>query len=284
MDKYMRDIGVSARKSSHQLAYATTEQKNNFLEVLARSLEDNKKSILKSNLLDLEKANKSNFDEAFIDRMTLSNSSIKSMCDGLLQVKCLEDLIGKVMNRQKRPSGIEVCQMRVPIGVIGMIYESRPNVTIDAAALTIKAGNAIILRGGSETINSNKYLGELITDALIKSKLPEKAVQIIESTDRKLVDTLISMDEFVDVIIPRGGKGLIQKITDGATVPVIKHLDGNCHIYVDEFADIRKAVSIVDNSKTQRLGTCNTLESLVVSSKIAKDFLPKIYEIFNQKI
>jgi glutamate-5-semialdehyde dehydrogenase len=283
MDKYMRDIGVSARKSSHQLAYATTEQKNNFLEVLARSLEDNKKSILKSNLLDLEKANKSNFDEAFIDRMTLSNSSIKSMCDGLLQVKCLEDLIGKVMNRQKRPSGIEVCQMRVPIGVIGMIYESRPNVTIDAAALTIKAGNAIILRGGSETINSNKYLGELITDALIKSKLPEKAVQIIESTDRKLVDTLISMDEFVDVIIPRGGKGLIQKITDGATVPVIKHLDGNCHIYVDEFADIRKAVSIVDNSKTQRLGTCNTLESLVVSSKIAKDFLPKIYEIFKQK-
>ena len=279
----MRDIGVSARKSSHQLAYATTEQKNNFLEVLARSLEDNKKNILKSNLLDLKKANKSNFDEAFIDRMTLSNSSIKSMCDGLLQVKCLEDLIGKVMNRQKRPSGIEVCQMRVPIGVIGMIYESRPNVTIDAAALTIKAGNAIILRGGSETINSNKYLGELITDALIKSKLPEKAVQIIESTDRKLVDTLISMDEFVDVIIPRGGKGLIQKITDGATVPVIKHLDGNCHIYVDEFADIRKAVSIVDNSKTQRLGTCNTLESLVVSSKIAKDFLPKIYEIFNQK-
>jgi len=279
----MHDIGVNARKASHQLSYVTTEQKNNFLEFLAKSLHKNKDLILKSNSIDLEKAQNNKLDDAFIDRMTLTDSSIKSMCDGILQVKSLEDLIGKVINRKKRPSGIEVCQMRVPIGVIGMIYESRPNVTIDAAALTIKAGNAIILRGGSETINSNKYLGTLITEALIESKLPEKAVQILESTDRKHVGDLISMDEFVDVIIPRGGKGLIQKITDGATVPVIKHLDGNCHIYVDEFADIDKAVSIVDNSKTQRLGTCNTLESLVVSSKIAKNFLPKIFEVFNQK-
>jgi glutamate-5-semialdehyde dehydrogenase len=215
--------------------------------------------------------------------MTLSQSNIESMCNGILQVKDLEDLIGKIINRKKRPSGIEVCQMRVPIGVVGMIYESRPNVTIDSASLAIKAGNAIILRGGSETINSNKYLGKLITEALIKSGLPEKAVQIIESTDRMLVDSLIKMDEFVDVIIPRGGKSLIQKITDSATIPVIKHLDGNCHIYVDEFSDIDKAVSIVDNSKTQRLGTCNTLESLVVSSKIAEEFLPRIYEIFVQK-
>ena len=279
----MRNIGADARKASHQLSYVTTEQKNNFLEFLAKSLHKNKDLILKSNSIDLEKAQNNKLDDAFIDRMTLTDSSIKSMCDGILQVKSLEDLIGKVINRKKRPSGIEVCQMRVPIGVIGMIYESRPNVTIDAAALTIKAGNAIILRGGSETINSNKYLGTLITEALIQSKLPEKAVQILESTDRKHGDDLISMDEFVDVIIPRGGKGLIQKITDGATVPVIKHLDGNCHIYVDEFADIDKAVSIVDNSKTQRLGTCNTLESLVVSSKIAKDFLPKIFEVFNEK-
>jgi len=279
----MRDIGADARKASHQLSYVTTEQKNNFLEFLEKSLHKNKDLILKSNSIDLEKAQNNKLDDAFIDRMTLTDSSIKSMCDGILQVKSLEDLIGKVINRKKRPSGIEVCQMRVPIGVIGMIYESRPNVTIDAAALTIKAGNAIILRGGSETINSNKYLGTLITEALIESKLPEKAVQILESTDRKHVGDLISMDEFVDVIIPRGGKGLIQKITDGATVPVIKHLDGNCHIYVDEFADIDKAVSIVDNSKTQRLGTCNTLESLVVSSKIAKNFLPKIFEVFNQK-
>jgi len=283
MDKYIQSIGVNARNASHKLSYVTTNQKNDFLEILAKSIQENQENIIKANSLDLLEANKGNFDEAFIDRMTLSQSNIESMCNGILQVKELEDLIGKVINRKKRPSGIEVCQMRVPIGVVGMIYESRPNVTIDSASLAIKAGNAIILRGGSETINSNKYLGKLITKALIKSGLPEKAVQIIESTDRMLVDSLIKMDKFVDVIIPRGGKSLIQKITDSATIPVIKHLDGNCHIYVDEFADIDKAVSIVDNSKTQRLGTCNTLESLVVSSKMAEEFLPRIYEIFVQK-
>ena len=283
MDKYIQNIGVNARNASHKLSYVTTNQKNDFLEILAKAIKENQENIIKANSLDLLEANKGNFDEAFIDRMTLSQSNIESMCNGILQVKDLEDLIGKVINRKKRPSGIEVCQMRVPIGVVGMIYESRPNVTIDSASLAIKAGNAIILRGGSETINSNKYLGKLITEALIKSGLPEKAVQIIESTDRMLVDSLIKMDEFVDVIIPRGGKSLIQKITDSATIPVIKHLDGNCHIYVDEFAAIDKAVSIVDNSKTQRLGTCNTLESLVVSSKIAEEFLPRIYEIFVQK-
>ena len=283
MDKYIQNIGVNARNASHKLSYVTTNQKNDFLEILAKAIKENQENIIKANSLDLLEANKGNFDEAFIDRMTLSQSNIESMCNGILQVKDLEDLIGKVINRKKRPSGIEVCQMRVPIGVVGMIYESRPNVTIDSASLAIKAGNAIILRGGSETINSNKYLGKLITKALIKSGLPEKAVQIIESTDRMLVDSLIKMDEFVDVIIPRGGKSLIQKITDSATIPVIKHLDGNCHIYVDEFADIDKAVSIVDNSKTQRLGTCNTLESLVVSSKMAEEFLPRIYEIFVQK-
>ena len=283
MDKYIQNIGVNARNASHKLSYVTTNQKNDFLEILAKSIKENQENIIKANSLDLLEANKGNFDEAFIDRMTLSQSNIESMCNGILQVKDLEDVIGKIINRKKRPSGIEVCQMRVPIGVVGMIYESRPNVTIDSASLAIKAGNAIILRGGSETINSNKYLGKLITEALIKSGLPEKAVQIIESTDRMLVDSLIKMDEFVDVIIPRGGKSLIQKITDSATIPVIKHLDGNCHIYVDEFSDIDKAVSIVDNSKTQRLGTCNTLESLVVSSKIAEEFLPRIYEIFVQK-
>ena len=283
MDKYIQNIGVNARNASHKLSYVTTNQKNDFLEILAKAIKENQENIIKANSLDLLEANKGNFDEAFIDRMTLSQSNIESMCNGILQVKDLEDLIGKIINRKKRPSGIEVCQMRVPIGVVGMIYESRPNVTIDSASLAIKAGNAIILRGGSETINSNKYLGKLITEALIRSGLPEKAVQIIESTDRMLVDSLIKMDEFVDVIIPRGGKSLIQKITDSATIPVIKHLDGNCHIYVDEFSDIDKAVSIVDNSKTQRLGTCNTLESLVVSSKIAEEFLPRIYEIFVQK-
>ena len=283
MDEYIQSVGANARKASHKLSYVTTNQKDDFLEILAKSIQENQENIIEANSIDLLAANKGNFDEAFIDRMTLSESNIESMCNGILQVKDLEDLIGKIINRKKRPSGIEVCQMRVPIGVIGMIYESRPNVTIDSATLSIKAGNAIILRGGSETINSNKYLGKLISEALIESGLPEKAVQIIESTDRMLVDSLIKMDEFVDVIIPRGGKSLIQKITDSATIPVIKHLDGNCHIYVDEYADIDKAVSIVDNSKTQRLGTCNTLESLVVSSKIAEEFLPRIYKIFDQK-
>ena len=283
MDEYIQSVGANARKASHKLSYVTTNQKDDFLEILAKSIQENQENIIEANSIDLLAANKGNFDEAFIDRMTLSESNIESMCNGILQVKNLEDLIGKVINRKKRPSGIEVCQMRVPIGVIGMIYESRPNVTIDSATLSIKAGNAIILRGGSETINSNKYLGKLISEALIESGLPEKSVQIIKSTDRMLVDSLVKMDQFVDVIIPRGGKSLIQKITDSATIPVIKHLDGNCHIYVDEYADIDKAVSIVDNSKTQRLGTCNTLESLVVSSKIAGEFLPRIYEIFNQK-
>ena len=211
MDKYIQNIGVNARNASHKLSYVTTNQKNDFLEILAKAIKENQENIIKANSLDLLEANKGNFDEAFIDRMTLSQSNIESMCNGILQVKDLEDLIGKIINRKKRPSGIEVCQMRVPIGVVGMIYESRPNVTIDSASLAIKAGNAIILRGGSETINSNKYLGKLITEALIKSGLPEKAVQIIESTDRMLVDSLIKMDEFVDVIIPRGGKSLIQK-------------------------------------------------------------------------
>ena len=283
MDEYIQSVGANARKASHKLSYVTTNQKDDFLEILAKSIQENQENIIEANSIDLLAANKGNFDEAFIDRMTLSESNIESMCNGILQVKDLEDLIGKIINRKKRPSGIEVCQMRVPIGVIGMIYESRPNVTIDSATLSIKAGNAIILRGGSETINSNKYLGKLISEALIESGLPEKSVQIIKSTDRMLVDSLVKMDQFVDVIIPRGGKSLIQKITDSATIPVIKHLDGNCHIYVDEYADIDKAVSIVDNSKTQRLGTCNTLESLVVSSKIAGEFLPRIYEIFNQK-
>jgi glutamate-5-semialdehyde dehydrogenase len=180
-------------------------------------------------------------------------------------------------------SGIEVSQMRVSLGVIGMIYESRPNVTIDAAGLAIKSGNAIILRGGSESINSNKYLGELITQSLQESGINTNAVQIIEIIDRQAVSELITMNKFVDVIIPRGGKSLIKKITDDAKIPVIKHLDGNCHIFVDEFADIQTSINIVDNSKTQRLGTCNTLESLVVSSKIAKDFLPKIKKIFDKK-
>ena len=280
---YILKIGIEAKKASFATASATSLQKDNFLNNLAHRILANKVSIIANNKKDLIQAEKDNQDESFIDRLTLNEKNITSMADGLLEIEKLEDPIGQIINQKTMKSGIEVSQMRVSLGVIGMIYESRPNVTIDAAGLAIKSGNAIILRGGSESINSNKHLGELITQSLQESGINTNAVQIIEIIDRQAVSELITMNKFVDVIIPRGGKSLIKKITDDAKIPVIKHLDGNCHIFVDEFADIQTSINIVDNSKTQRLGTCNTLESLVVSSKIAKDFLPKIKKIFDKK-
>lgn len=280
---YMLKIGEQAKKSSFLTASATSVQKNNFLNNLGQRILKNTSKIIDINKKDLDKAAEDNFDDAFIDRLTLNKKNITAMADGLFQIEKLKDPIGQMSNERIMPSGIKVSQMRVSIGVIGMIYESRPNVTIDAAGLAIKSGNAIILRGGSESINSNTYLGELITQSLTETGLSSSSVQIIETTDREAVSELITMNEYIDVIIPRGGKSLIKKITDNAKIPVIKHLDGNCHIYVDEFADINEAIKIVDNSKTQRLGTCNTLESLVISSKIAKDFLPSIKKIFDIK-
>ena len=280
---YMLKIGEQAKKSSFLTASATSVQKNNFLNNLGQRILKNTSKIIDINKKDLNKAAEDNFDDAFIDRLTLNKKNITAMADGLFQIEKLKDPIGQMSNERIMPSGIKVSQMRVSIGVIGMIYESRPNVTIDAAGLAIKSGNAIILRGGSESINSNTYLGELITQSLTETGLSSSSVQIIETTDREAVSELITMNEHIDVIIPRGGKSLIKKITDNAKIPVIKHLDGNCHIYVDEFADINEAIKIVDNSKTQRLGTCNTLESLVISSKIAKDFLPSIKKIFDVK-
>lgn len=279
----MLKIGEQAKKSSFLTASATSVQKNNFLNNLGQRILKNTSKIIDINKKDLDKAAEDNFDDAFIDRLTLNKKNITAMADGLFQIEKLKDPIGQMSNERIMPSGIKVSQMRVSIGVIGMIYESRPNVTIDAAGLAIKSGNAIILRGGSESINSNTYLGELITQSLTETGLSSSSVQIIETTDREAVSELITMNEYIDVIIPRGGKSLIKKITDNAKIPVIKHLDGNCHIYVDEFADINEAIKIVDNSKTQRLGTCNTLESLVISSKIAKDFLPSIKKIFDIK-
>lgn len=279
----MLKIGEQAKKSSFLTASATSVQKNNFLNNLGQRILKNTSKIIDINKKDLDKAAEDNFDDAFIDRLTLNKKNITAMADGLFQIEKLKDPIGQMSNERIMPSGIKVSQMRVSIGVIGMIYESRPNVTIDAAGLAIKSGNAIILRGGSESINSNTYLGELITQSLTETGLSSSSVQIIETTDREAVSELITMNEYIDVIIPRGGKSLIKKITDNAKIPVIKHLDGNCHIYVDEFADINEAIKIVDNSKTQRLGTCNTLESLVISSKIAKNFLPSIKKIFDIK-
>jgi len=280
---YMLKVGQDAKKASFKTASATTIQKNKFLNNLGDRILVNENKIIASNKKDLLKATKDKKDEAFIDRLTLNKKNIIAMSDGLFQLEKLDDPIGQISNQKTMRSGIKVSQMRVSLGVIGMIYESRPNVTIDAAGLSIKSGNAIILRGGSEAINSNTYLGELITQSLKETGFHSSSVQIIKITDREAVTELITMSNFVDVIIPRGGKSLIKKITEDAKINVIKHLDGNCHIYVDEFADIDTAINIVDNSKTQRLATCNTLESLVISSKIAKGFLPKIQKIFNNK-
>ena len=281
--KYMTNLGLEAKKASVATSAATTIQKNNFLNNLANRILINEDNIIASNKKDLVQALKNQQNEAFIDRLTLNRKNIIAMADGLFQIEKLGDPIGQISNERTMQSGIKVSQMRVSLGVIGMIYESRPNVTIDAAGLSIKSGNAIILRGGSEAIFSNTFLGKLINQSLKETGFNPSSVQIVKMTDREAVSELITMNKFVDVIIPRGGKSLIKKITSDAKIPVIKHLDGNCHIYVDEFADIETAINIVDNSKTQRLGTCNTLESLVVSSKIAKYFLPKITKIFNNK-
>jgi len=250
--EYMKNVGASAKEASAKIATATSYQKNIFLEKLAEILINHTDDIIKINKKDVANAIKTNADDAFIDRLTLNYENIKSMADGLIKISKLTDLIGQISKKKKMPSGIEIAQMRVPLGVIGMIYESRPNVTIDAAALAIKSGNSIILRGGSESILTNNYLAMLIKESLIFANLPESGVQIIENTDRAAVTEMITLIKFINVIIPRGGKSLIQKITSEAKIPVIKHLDGNCHIYIDEHADMDQAISITNNAKTQR--------------------------------
>lgn len=279
----MNEVGEHAKSSSYHLAKASTEQKNIFLNDLSQRINDNKQKIFEANNNDIENAKKSNLDDAFIDRLELNKKNITSMTEGLRQIESLDDLIGEITNIRQMNSGIQVGKMRVPLGVIGMIYESRPNVTIDAAALAIKSGNAIILRGGSESLASNNYLATLILESLKVASLPNGSVQIIKTKDRAAVTKLIQMNNFVDVIIPRGGKGLVKKITDEATIPVIKHLDGNCHMFVDEDADMGMALELIDNAKTQRLGTCNTLESLIISNSIAKSLLPRIKAVFDSK-
>ena len=281
---YITKIGLEAKKASYIIASAENNKKNNFLKSLSIRLLDNEKNIIDANDKDITEAKKQGLDEAFIDRLKLTKKNITGMSNGLLQIMGLTSPIGKIINKNTMPTGIIVGQMRVPLGVIGMIYESRPNVTIDAAGLAIKSGNSIILRGGSESIHSNSYLNELIKTTLIEVGLHSGCVQIIETTDREAVTTLIKMNEYVDVIIPRGGKSLIKKITDDSTIHVIKHLDGNCHIYVDESANLEMAINVVDNSKTQRLGTCNTLESMVISSKVSQLFLPQIKKVFDNKL
>ena len=281
-NEYLKKIGVEAKKASRLMAKASTQQKNDALTHLIQLLSSKAKTILKANEKDVREAKKHKLDRAFIDRLIISNKTIDSMIKGIQAIIDLRDPIGEIMHLNTQPSGIQVGQMRVALGVIGMIYESRPNVTIDAASLSIKSGNAIILRGGSESIHSNIALSSLIHEALKKAGLSTQGVQVIESTDRSIVKGLIKLNDYIDVIIPRGGKSLTQMISDEATVPVIKHLDGNCHVFVDQDADLNKALKIIENSKTQRLGTCNTTESLLISKQIASDFLPKIVKMLHQ--
>ncbi|WP_339859596.1 glutamate-5-semialdehyde dehydrogenase [Pseudohongiella acticola] len=276
IDAYMNRLGKQARAASRLMAAATTSQKNAALLAMADAIDDSRERLQSANELDLAAGREKGLDAAMLDRLALTPARIDGMLEGLRQVAALQDPVGEVTDMRYRPSGIQVGRMRVPLGVIGIIYESRPNVTCEAASLCLKSGNAAILRGGSEAIHSNQAIAECISRGLAAAGLPAHAVQVVETTDRAAVGLLISMPEFVDVIVPRGGKGLIARISADARVPVIKHLDGNCHVYIDDKADLDKALQIVVNAKTQRYGTCNTLESLLVADAVAERVLPEL--------
>ena len=273
---YMQQLGQGARAASRMMAKADTGTKNRALLTIAAAIRREKEALLAANRADMETARAAGLDAAMLDRLALSEKAIATMAEGLEQIASLPDPIGEINDLKYRPSGIQVGKMRVPLGVIGIIYEARPNVTVDAAGLCLKSGNAAILRGGSEAIHCNRALSALVHEGLEAVGLPKAAVQVVETTDRAAVGELITMKEYVDVIVPRGGKGLIERISNEARIPVIKHLDGNCHIYVDDEADLAKALRILENSKTQRLGTCNTAESLLVARPVAAEMLPQL--------
>lgn len=281
--QYMQNLGQEARNASRAMAKADTNTKNQALNFIAAAIRREKSALIAANQQDLTAAKANGLDSAMLDRLTLNEKSIATMAEGLEQIANLPDPIGEMTDFKYRPSGIQIGKMRVPLGVIGIIYEARPNVTVDAAGLCIKSGNACILRGGSEAIHCNQALAKLVHEGLEKAGLPASAVLVVETTDRAAVGVLITMKQYVDVIVPRGGKGLIERISNEARIPVIKHLDGNCHVYVDDDADFDKAIRILENSKTQRLGTCNTAESLLVARSIAKEILPKLAEMLITK-
>jgi glutamate-5-semialdehyde dehydrogenase len=274
--QYMHALGANARAASRLMASADSNAKNLALTQIASAILRDKTILLDANKLDLDAAKANGLDSAMLDRLTITEKSINSMSEGLLQIATLADPIGQMNNFKTMPSGIQVGQMRVPLGVIGIIYEARPNVTADAAGLCIKSGNAAILRGGSEAIHCNQALAKLVHEGLEKAHLPKSAVQVVETTDREAVGELISMKQFVDVIVPRGGKSLIERISNDARIPVIKHLDGNCHVYVDDDANLDKAMRIIENAKTHRLGVCNAAESLLIARSVVNEMLPKI--------
>jgi glutamate-5-semialdehyde dehydrogenase len=283
IQKMMQDIGMRARAASRAMARASSEQKNQALLHIAKVVRQKSAEIQKINQVDVERAKINVQDIAFIDRLTMTPKTIETMALGLEQIVSLEDPIGQITPLQKQASGIELGQMRVPLGVIGIIYESRPNVTIDAAALCLKSGNAVILRGGSEAIDSNTLLAQIIQDGLAAAGLPKDAVQVVTTTDRSAVGEMITMTQYIDVIVPRGGKSLIARLMAEARVPMIKHLDGICHTYIDADADVAMAVNVCDNAKTQRYAPCNAMETLLVNQEIAQKVLPTLCKIYQDK-
>ena len=276
-------MGERAREASRALARATTAQKNRALEEAATALVEREKTILAANAHDVKAARSEGKDDAFIDRLTLTAKAIEAMAEGLREIAKLPDPIGEVTGLSQRPSGIRVGRMRMPLGVIAIVYESRPNVTADAGGLCLKSGNACILRGGSESLKSNQAIAACLALGLKAAGLPEDAIQLVDTPDRAVVNELVKLERHVDAVVPRGGKGLIEAITREARVPVIKHLDGVCHVYIDAGADVPKAIAIADNSKTQRYGTCNTMETLLVAHPIAAQVLPEIGRIYAGK-
>jgi glutamate-5-semialdehyde dehydrogenase len=280
---YMQSVGLSAKVVARALARASTREKNTALLAAADAIIAQTPALLSANANDLARARAAGHDQAFIDRLTLTEKSIRAMADGVREVAGLADPIGEMSELKFRPTGIQVGKMRVPLGVIGMIYESRPNVTADAAALCLKSGNACILRGGSDALESNRAIHACIVEGLKKTGLPPTAVQLVGTTDRAAVTAMLGMRGVIDIIIPRGGKGLTSKIADEAKVPVIKHLDGVCHVYVDNACDLAKAIAIADNAKTQRYSPCNTMETLLVAQSVAEKFLPAIGKIYADK-
>ena len=280
---YMHTLGRNARAAARAMARADGATRNRALLLIAEAIEREAAALSAANALDLEAARQSGLSPALLDRLALSPSAIATMVDGLRQIATLPDPIGEISNMKSRPSGIQVGQMRVPLGVIGIIYEARPNVTVDAAGLCIKSGNAAILRGGSEAIHCNRALAKLVTEGLTKAGLPLDAVQVVDTVDRAAVGVLITMPQYVDVIVPRGGKGLIARLIEEATVPMIKHLDGICHVYIDDKADIAKALPIAFNAKCHRYGTCNTMETLLVARSVAPSVLPQLAELYKTK-
>lgn len=276
IDAYMTHLGSEARRASALMRRIDTGRKNAALRAMAQHLEAARARLIEANARDLERGREAGLDAALLDRLALNASRFDAMLEGLEQVAALPDPVGEIDGLRSRPSGIQVGQMRVPLGVIGIIYESRPNVTVEAASLCLKAGNACILRGGSEARESNAAIAECITAGLVDAGLPEAAVQVVATTDRAAVGKLIAMPEYVDVIIPRGGKSLIERIARDARVPVIKHLDGVCHVYIDSSADLDKALAIAINAKTHRYGTCNTMETLLIDAPVAAELLPSL--------